>query len=260
MPGMRIAICYYSGSGNTKLACERIAARLDAEVDLVDIVRKTPDLAAYDAVGFACSTDFWTMPQVFVDFMADLPEQPGKPAFVFNTYGLRSGPTLLDLAEAASARSFVVVGGHSMRMAESYPPMMAIGLGFAGRPSAGDVRKLDAFVERLRRALAVPPVAAKIDPGWFNRLGKTPARTTARNDMGEKRVDAEKCTECGTCAKACPYGAIALEPKPVFDQGRCYGCWRCYNRCPERAISTKRLRGKPRYAGLSAEARQLLRG
>lgn len=256
---MRVAICYYSGSGNTELACERIAARLDAEVDLVDVVRETRDLSAYDAVGFACSTDFWSMPQLFAEYLAALPNHSGKPAFVFNTCGLRSGLTLVHLAEAVSARGFVVVGAHTMRMAESYPPMMALGLGFKDRPNAADVRKLDAFADRLAAALAVPPVPVRIRTRWYDGLGVTPARTTARTDMGEKRVDAERCTECGTCARSCPYAAIVLDPKPVFDESRCYGCWRCYNRCPERAISTRRFHGRPFYAGPSAQAKESLR-
>jgi Fe-S-cluster-containing hydrogenase component 2 len=41
----------------------------------------------------------------------------------------------------------------------------------------------------------------------------------------------------------CPYGAIRLKPKPIFDMSRCFGCWRCYDQFPARAIYTRKYRG-----------------
>lgn len=76
---IRWAICYYSGSGNTKLACKFIAARLSIPVDLVDItVVPGADLAAYDAVGLATFTDFGSIPERFIRYLAGLPDQGGK--------------------------------------------------------------------------------------------------------------------------------------------------------------------------------------
>ena len=51
------------------------------------------------------------------------------------------------------------------------------------------------------------------------------------------------CIECGLCVQQSPYGAIRLDPRPVFDEEACYGCWRCYHRCPEHAIYTAKFRG-----------------
>ena len=65
--------------------------------------------------------------------------------------------------------------------------------------------------------------------------------------MGEKHVDEALCTECGICEKGCPYGAIHLDPKPVFNMHKCHGCWSCYNHCPEQAIYTKKFRGVGHY-------------
>jgi heterodisulfide reductase subunit A-like polyferredoxin len=65
--------------------------------------------------------------------------------------------------------------------------------------------------------------------------------------MGIKYVDAELCKECHTCEKLCPYRAIKLDPKPVFDMGKCYGCWSCFNHCPNKAIYTKKFRGRGHY-------------
>ena len=262
---MRGVICYYSGSGNTKLACEYLAARVGSDFDLVDVItRDTIDLAPYDVICLAASTDFGGMPQRFETFLAELPPQAGKPAFVFNTYGLRSGRTLSDLAEQAAARGFAVVAGHSMRMPENYPPMIALRLAFADQPRPAVMREFDAFIGELGEVLgrcergeAVEPLRVRL--GLLTRMSKTRPRTTARDDMGEKSVDADLCTECGICEQRCPYGAIALAPKPVFDMGACRGCWRCYSQCPQHAIYTAKFRGGPYYPRPPEHARETLR-
>jgi ferredoxin/flavodoxin len=262
---MRSAICYYSGSGNTKLACEYIAARLGIEFDLVDILADgTVDLGPYDLVGLAAPTDFRGVPQRFETFVAELPLQGGKPAFVLNTYGFASGRTLSNLAEQATARGFSVVGSHSLRMPENYPPMIAIHLAFADRPNRKEMDGFDSFVAelhevsgRIERGEAVEAREARI--GLRNSMSSSAKRTAARDDMGEKFVDAKLCNECGTCATRCPYGAIVLSPLPVFDMTACRGCWRCYNQCAQHAIYTKKFRGGPYYPRPSDLTRETLR-
>jgi ferredoxin len=263
---MRGVICYYSGSGNTKLVCQYLAKKVGTEFDLVDVVRDASvDLASYDVVGLAASTDFWSMPQSFQTFMEGLPDQGGKPAFVLNTFGLQSGGTLRDLADLAASRGLTVIGGHSVRMPESYPPMIAIHMGFPGQPSRGVMRGLDAFIGDLATMLAALQRGERVDArpvhvGMLGAVAPSRARTTSRDDMGDKSVDVELCTECGICARRCPYGAITLSPKPVFDMDACRGCWRCFSQCPEHAIYTAKFRGGPYYPRPSEQARETLRG
>jgi ferredoxin len=262
---MRGVICYYSATGNTRLACERVAGGLGFDVDLVDVMLKRDmDLTPYDVVGLAVPTDFGGMPKLFETFLAGLPEQEGKPAFVLNTYGFASGRVLRDLVEQADGRGFTVMGAHSLHTPENYPPMIRIGLGSPDQPKPNVVRDLDAFAARMARESVRMRSEAGAKPerprlGAMSAISPRTPRTKARDDMGGKSVDSELCTECGICATGCPYDAIVLDPKPVFDMTRCYGCWRCYNRCPEHAIRTARFAG-PYYAEPSVEMKARLRG
>lgn len=70
-------------------------------------------------------------------------------------------------------------------------------------------------------------------------------------------IDAQACKECGLCAKACPYNAIAYLARPcknacpvdalsydengisVIDNEKCIRCGQCIHRCPFGAIGTK---------------------
>ena len=71
------------------------------------------------------------------------------------------------------------------------------------------------------------------------------------------RIDPQKCKECGMCAKACPYNAIAHVSRPckdscpvdaisydeygvsVIDEEKCIRCGQCAAKCPFGAIGTK---------------------
>jgi ferredoxin len=249
---LRGVICYYSSTGNTRLACQYLSSRVGVDFELVDVIAVSQvDLAPYDVVGLAAPTDFGGMPKLYETFLANLPQQDGKPAFVLNTFGFGSGLTLRDLDEQATARGFTIVGGHSLRTPENYPPMIAIGLGSPDQPKPKIMRGFDAFIGELAATFdglaAEAAIPSRVRLGFVGSLTPRRERTKAREDMGEKFVDTELCTQCGTCAKGCPYGAIELNPTPVFDLDQCYGCWRCFNRCPQLAIYTAKFRGKHHY-------------
>ncbi|MDY7078617.1 MAG: EFR1 family ferrodoxin [Chloroflexota bacterium] len=262
---MKGAICYYSGFGNTKLACRYIAGNIDVPFDLVDVVKeKEINLELYDVVGFATFTDFFGPPHLFQAFIEGLRQQKNKLAFVFNTYGAISGKTLRVLQRSVAAKGFEVIAGHSLHTPESYPPMIARGMGAEEAPDEKGMSEFDAFISELGQLLERAKAGEKIKRqrvriGFWNSIWPTVSRTRARKDMGEKYVDESLCQECGICEKQCPYQAIHLGPKPVFDMSKCYGCWRCYNLCPERAIYTEKFRGEPYYPKPNDQLKRKLR-
>jgi len=49
------------------------------------------------------------------------------------------------------------------------------------------------------------------------------------------RVDADRCTSCGTCAEVCAFGA--REANGSLDVRHCYGCGLCADACPAEAVT-----------------------
>ena len=250
---MKGVIYYYSATGNTKLVCEYITKHITSiPFDLVNIANNANiDNFSYDIIGFACSTDFWGPPQLVKTFIDKIPKQDSKIAFVFNTYGLFSGKTLVILKEWVKAKGFKVIAGYSLQTPENYPPLIIKGITSKNAPKQTDIQKLNTFSKELNYLLTSIPSKdlkeTKLKIGLINSLFPTISRTKAKYDMGEKFVDASLCTECGICKNVCLYEAIELNPKPVFNFDKCYGCWSCFNHCPTKAIYTKKIRGKGHY-------------
>jgi ferredoxin/flavodoxin len=263
---MKGVICYYSGSGNTKLACQYIAKNIKSiNIDLFNIVKSnTLDLKKYEIVGFATFADFLAPPYLVQMFIEKLPQQQDKPAFVFNTYGSITGRTLRILDKWVTNKGFKVIAGHSLHTPESYPPMITKGMGFEHAPNRREMEDFNGFISNLDRLFSILKRGGelerkKIYVGPLNCLLPSFSRTRARKNMGEKYVDETLCEECGTCENICPYGAIKLAPKPVFNMNKCYGCWACYNHCPNKAIYTKKCRGTGHYPEPNSELKEKLK-
>lgn len=69
------------------------------------------------------------------------------------------------------------------------------------------------------------------------------------------QVDDERCTGCGLCAKACPFGALDMKPhRPVMavTAALCKGCGACAAACPSQAITLRHYRPDQILAELNA--------
>jgi dihydroorotate dehydrogenase (fumarate) len=56
--------------------------------------------------------------------------------------------------------------------------------------------------------------------------------------MGDTpKLDAAKCTGCGTCSRVCPYFAIDMDGKPKFNSEKCFRCGLCVSKCPVKALT-----------------------
>ncbi|HBD96188.1 MAG: hypothetical protein A2015_08945 [Spirochaetes bacterium GWF1_31_7] len=243
---MKGLLCYYSGTGNTKLAVQYIAKKTkNCEWSFHDFMKDgTPDTVGYDIIGIAAWTDFFG-PPLFLKNCLKKMKGHKKHAFVFNTYGNMSGRTLPVLKSCVRKQGFKVIGGHSLNTPENFPPLINNGLKNDTAPSTVELKKFDTFINELDEWFFNS--SSKVSFPFDGYLMPVFPRTMAKMFIKKKVADPGICTQCGLCKTLCPYDAISLAPFPVFNEKKCNGCWVCYNRCPVSAISVGSLRTEGKY-------------
>lgn len=247
-------ICYYSGSGNTKLACAYLKNKIEnADFELYNIVKNdAPDFDRYDFVGFATFADFYAPPKLMYSFVERISNHNGKRAFVFNTYGGISGRTIKAFSDLVEGAGFDVLTGFSLHMPESHPPSRKRGFASDNSPKEKDLKQFNDFIADLDNILSDIKLNKKVQKrklriSLIGRILPISKRTQAKKDFGIQKLNEELCIECGVCMRGCPYEAITMNPKPVVDHDVCAGCWYCYNHCKQKAIFTKKLTGDYQY-------------
>ena len=251
---MKGIICCYSNTGNTKLACRYIAGRVGSmDFTVHDIIKDGPvDFTQYDLVGFAAFADFLRPSPLYMRYIRGIPLQQGKPAFAFNTFGNFNGATLAALGGAIRKRGFTLIGAHALHTPENIATMICMGIANEQAPNEKELAAFNRFIERLDQKVQRLngygnglPLSCRLPV--FGRLIPGIPRFIAKSAMGPKFVDENLCTRCGVCVKVCPAGAVTMSDRPHFAEEKCEFCWSCYNHCPQKAIYTKKYRGRGHY-------------
>lgn len=141
--------------------------------------------------------------------------------------------------------------------------MVVLAVGVEPRPDAGDVATLfgvsrseDGFFLEKHPKLAPVDTASggifvagacqgpKDIPDAVAQAGAAAAAALAMMDRGEvelepsiAEVDTDRCSGCGECAIACPYGAIrVVESLAEVNEYLCKGCGTCVSACLPKAL------------------------
>lgn len=164
------------------------------------------------------------------------------PAVAVCVYGNRDyDDALVEEQDIIEANGFKTVAAGAFIGRHCIFPKVA-----AGRPDAGDMRKVADFASRcadlLGRTVDVTSLPRLNVKG--NRPYKQGGASTF-SPVGDKDV----CSRCMTCVSQCPMEAIPAGSPWTTDGDRCIACGRCVVVCPERS----RAFGGDAYRGFEAK-------
>ncbi len=244
-----VSIFYFSGTGNTWWASERIAEELTkhgfrANAYSIEQVneKEAADLIENSTIiGLGFPIYGGDTPRIFHNFIRALPEQKvQKPVFGYVTQMAWSGNGINFLEEE------LISNGYRIRWAVEFNMFNNIALPIFPLPYSSDFSK---FKPQLRKCVQkITDLCAKIandeDYRQHNRwihaasawIQRGPFRLA--HDWGRKfwSVDPDACTYCERCAQICPVENIRMQDGLPIHGNDCVYCMRCFNYCPTLAI------------------------
>lgn len=235
-----IKLVVFSPTGTTRKAVEAIAKGMNpSHIDVTDITR--PDArqmpfesAADDLLIIGVPVYMGRVPSLLSEWLDSI-ELHNTPAVCVVVYGNRAyEDALLELKDIVKKRGGIPIAGGAYIGEHSFSNDDTPSL---GRPDADDLRHAKDFSEKilakLNRAASCRELSEAAIPGTYPYGGLTELW-----DVDFIAVS-DACTQCGTCEKVCPMGAISPESSSIVDQHKCITCCACIKTCPQKARSMK---------------------
>lgn len=232
-------ILYFSGTGNSKFAAERIAAVTgDETVSINDRMRAGDTSALRSETPFivVAPTYCWRMPRAVSDHLSATPLEGSSKIYYVLTCGADIGNSEAYLKQLTEEKKMEYMGCAQVVMPDNYIVLY--------EPSPEDKAN-----EKIKKAAVTLKVAAeKMAAG--QELEAVPVTGSGtfmsgfvnnffvKHEVKDKKFKVSKdCTSCGLCESLCPMLNIKLtDGKPVW-QGSCIHCMACIAHCPAEAIN-----------------------
>ncbi len=258
---MKIALYYFSGTGNTAWMVNRLAEALTRLGDSVtarscETLTRPGDLAAVDALGLAFPTAASYAPPVFSAFIETLPEGQGMPLFAVTTAAYASGDTAWYVTRPLEARGYAPFLLANVLMPNNFfiPPMAFVPIPSPAR-IARYLQRAQQKIDRLAGLIhaRTPHVEGTGLGGRLLGLQQRWGMDLFAHRLFKPFFADERCTRCGWCVRHCPVANIRQDEAGIHFDERCILCMRCYSFCPVQAIQaakrTRNVRRYPRYGG-----------
>ena len=239
-------IFYFSATGNSKYAAERIASAAgDRTVFLRDAVRGRSyryDVSREERIGFVFPVYFWGLPSILRFFVEKLELTGYRDQYIYAvmTCGGSTGGAADQLTGLLEKKGLSLSAQFGIPMVDNYVAMFKV----AGPEEIE--RRLDAaetYIDDAARAIRSKGI------GDYNRSrGTVPGVMTAafyplyaHGRSTKPFVVTDHCIGCGLCQEICPCGAILISGgRPAWIKPQCVRCLGCLHRCPAQAIHWKK--------------------
>nr|WP_316613263.1 EFR1 family ferrodoxin [uncultured Ruminococcus sp.] len=245
-------VIYFSGTGNSRFAAQRIAAATGDELfDCFDYIRekKGADFTQASVCVFVAPVYVSAPPLVFTDFLSRSRFSEGCPAYFVMTCAGAMGAAPVYCRKIASEKRMIYLGTAQVKMPQNYLPYFKTGTDEENEAKIeAALPVIDAIADAVGSSRELPDPKTKTWERLSTPLVLKPYYKLFVSAKAFKSTDG--CIGCGKCASVCPLENITMRDKKPVWKADCTHCMACINLCPKDAIEYgKRTSGKPRYHG-----------
>ena len=165
------------------------------------------------------------------EFLKSLHKLYNKPVGLFVTFGgVTVGSNLTGMSRIIRKKGGRIAG--ALQLEAEHAMMFKGGNPLAkGKPDTNDISSIKTFIDRCGERASSGTNALHNIPGimkYFSFLAYPPA---AKYFLPRLKLNMDKCTACGKCAKNCPTNNISITDKAAFHGDNCLLCYNCVRVC-----------------------------
>lgn len=232
---------YFSGSGHTKHCAEFFVQLTGGRAVSIEDAAAFDLIKESDELFVAYPIHYSNLPKIVRDFLTQNASAfAQKKVFFIATMGLFSGDGAGLAARILKKAGAKILGGLHIRMPDAIADVKML-----KKPLEENVAIAKAAEQKIASASCLIKVGRYPKDGlsflsrlaglFGQRLWFIPTVKAARSKL---KVNQEKCSGCGLCAKNCPTKSLSIaNGKAAFVPGKCTLCYRCVNSCPSCAIT-----------------------
>lgn len=225
----KVTAAVFSPTHGTKRYCTEVAVRLSADYEFLNLAdpevrEKEYRFGEKDLVIFGAPVYAGRLPQI-PGGIFDRVKGSSTPAIFMVSYGNREyEDALLEEIEICGANGFKAIAAGAWIAPHTFSDKIA-----TGRPNGGDMKKVEAFAEEVKKLLDMEELPEK----RLSVPGNHPYRDPKAMPFHPR--GSKKCTSCRKCVAVCPVRAIYAENPRETDASRCIDCLACARVCPSGA-------------------------
>ena len=240
---MKIALFYFSGTGNTFKVVSRwkeVSSDFDVSINLYNIESTSLsdiDLNSYDKIGFAYPIHAFNAPKNVWKFATFLPKLENKiDAFVIMVSG-----EYMNINHSSDMKLKRILKRRNIIVTSEYHYLMPYNMIFRHTEDRAfkmyeTMYKLVPIDVKEYLKLNVPHKLKKVHPaGWFIFILRI-EQWFAHVNGKHYKIDNTKCIKCLKCVNTCPVKNIEYKDGKFYFKNSCLLCTRCSFNCPTDAF------------------------
>ena len=222
----KVVAVYFSPTGNSKKYVTLLAEKLDMPFDTLDFTKKENRknevvFSKENIVLFSAPVYAGRLPNID---LFDNVKGNGAYAVCMVTYGNREyDDALLELKNICEQKGFQVVAAAAFVGKHTYSEYVG-----TNRPNAQDNLKIEELAGYIKNGISKNSfVCGKLQVKGNEKYCEQKAIPLIPQPN-------EKCSQCGSCVRRCPVGAID-EKTFLTDSTKCISCFACVKGCTKKA-------------------------